>query len=169
MKFSELKVGDWFHDNNAEYVDDCILMKLNDTEVFSLNYGLTSSQTHADYDVVFVNRFYADEDFCENAGTPFQPKANSYRFVEKFDEIPMCGLYKGKGQTYYKKISDTESIVFWSPKSATMGKIFTKDETEIHTHKGHYYICESGRFDFPEMDGGYPIPTDGGSFTTFSF
>lgn len=174
MKFSELKVGDWFHDSktadsNAEFVDDCILMKISDTDVFSLNYGLGLPQTHEDYEVAFVSRFYADEDFWEGAGTPFQPKVNNYKFVEKFDEIPMYSLYKGKGQTYYKKINDTDSIVFWSPNSTTMGKIFSKDKADIHTHKGHYYICNSGKFDFPETDGNFPIPTDGGFCTTFSF
>ena len=39
MEFKDLMVGDWFIDMTNWFVDSCVLMKINDTEVVPLNCG----------------------------------------------------------------------------------------------------------------------------------
>lgn len=167
MKFKDLMIGDWFVDMTHWYVNRCVLMKINDTEVLPLNWSNVEAETvDPEMEVQFCSQFTTTLDECA-FGAKREPWAFAdfnepdFRLEKNFNAIPMYAIFKGQGQTYYKRIDASHTLVVWSPKQETMGKIFERPDWE--THRGTYYICHKGLFQYPEDR--LVFPYDGG----FSF
>lgn len=156
MKFKDFAIGDWFCNADGwEYAKEAVFIKISDTVAYCINWSSSPSEyeeIHEEAEFEFVPQFIHDIDFTDSLNyNPygFDDFENpSFTFISHFNDLPMGCIYKGKGQTYYKRISNNETLVVWSPNTDTMGKIFIRDDWE--THDGHYYICNSGWFTYPE-------------------
>ena len=169
MEFKDLMVGDWFIDMTNWFVDSCVLMKINDTEVVPLNCGnITIETVDPEMIVKFCPKFtttlkecISDEECEPWAFEDFNEP--DFRLEKDFNAIPMYAIFKGQGQTYYKRIDESHTIVVWSPKQETMGKIFERPDWK--THRGTYYICHKGLFQYPEDM--LVFPYNGSPFVSF--
>lgn len=171
MKFKDLMIGDWFIDKSGWFVPEAVLMKTSDTEVMTLNwYNVEVEPFDADADVEFCSRFMTTLEECSKDTTrkPFafdDFDKPDFRLEKHFDSIPMDAIFKGRGQTYYKRIDESHTLVVWSPKQETMGKIFERPDWE--THVGTYYVCYVGLFQFPEDSLRFPYNEKSPSGFTF--
>lgn len=158
MRFGDLSIGDWFHDGGeTEFVADCLFIKTGEEKAYCINWHTVEPKSfNSDFEVNFVTKFIVT---CEEATKPMSTDRHNpfgfegfdkpdFTFEAKFANLPKGCIYKGLGQTYYRKITDSKSVVIWSPKQETLGKIFEK--TDWKTHIGHYYPCQFGCFEFPE-------------------
>lgn len=157
MTFSELAIGEWFTDATEWFVPECVLVKISDTEVIPMNWShVEREEFPQDSEVHYCPQFItclkdATDNDIDYERTPFDFEHYSgtvYRPENRFNSIPLGAIYRGKGQTYYKRISDKQTLVVWSPKQETIGKIFVREDYD--THIGTYYICLNGWFKYPE-------------------
>lgn len=162
MKFKDLMIGDWFFDKTEWFCDNCVLMKISDTNVIPLNWSDVVAETaDPDMEVEFCSKFTVSLEECSMdverdpwAFEEYSDREPDFRLEKHFDAIPMYAIFKGQGQTYYKRIDESHTLVIWSPKQETMGKIFERPDWA--THIGTYYICHSAIFKFPEDNLDYP-------------
>lgn len=166
MTFAELMVGDWFTDASGGFVPECIFIKTGINECIPINYpnGVPCDPEIFDDDhiVNFCPRFMVTIDELTKTveHKPFnfdEYEGEDYKAERIFNNIPLYGIYKGAGQTYYKRISANKVLVIWTPKQETMGKIYDIDNYEIR--KGTHFICYNGLFNFPEKKLIYPYDT----------
>lgn len=157
MKFNELAIGEWFTDATEWFVPSCVLMKVSDTEVIPINWNCVEKEEFPqDGEVRYCSQFICSlrdgtVSSIDYERTPFEFEhynGTNFSPEHRFNSIPIGAIYRGKGQTYYKRITDKETLVIWSPKQETMGKIFVRDDYE--THIGTYYVCFNGWFKYPE-------------------
>lgn len=160
MKFKDLMIGDWFFDKTEWFCDNCVLMKISETEVIPLNWSEVEAEiADPDMEVEFCSKFTTTLEECsmdvERDPWAFEEyNEPDFRLEKHFNSIPMYAIFKGRGQTYYKRIDESHTLVVWSPKQETMGKIFERPDWE--THRGTYYICHTGLFQFPEDNLRFP-------------
>ena len=151
MKFAELNVGDWFKvaDENSEV----IWIKTGETRSRPINYygddAIDLADGHAsttDFEVVFCPRYIWADETCAGEWK-FGAYPNHLELVKSFDAIPIGAVYKGRGEVYYRKFSETKSFIIWTHNPETIGRIFAYKPNQA----GTYFICHFFNFSFPEM------------------
>lgn len=147
MIFKELAVGDWFTHNSIENV---VFIKVDSENAYCIsNYGDES-----------VGCFIADDEeesgfeFCPRYTWDFAVSGAPYNDCEslpmidtnKFSDINVGSIYKGLGETYYRKVSSTSSVVIWSENTKTIGQEYSRKANS----KGTFHIVQTKKFEYPE-------------------
>lgn len=151
MKFAELKTGDWFKVACAD--DGIIWIKTGEARGRPINYCgnelIDLADGHidkTDCEVIFCPRYVWADETC--AGDwEFGTYPNNLEPVHSIDAIPIGAVYKGFGNVYYRKISETKSFTIWTENPDAMGRICVFKSGQV----GMFSICHFFNFSFPEM------------------
>lgn len=151
MKFAELNVGDWFKVACAD--DGIIWIKTGEARCRPINYYgdelIDLADGHvgtANFEVIFCPRYVWADETC--AGDwEFGTHPDNLEPVENIDTIPIGAVYKGFGNAYYRKISETKSFTIWTENPDAMGRICAFKSGQV----GMFSICHFFNFSFPEM------------------
>lgn len=150
MKFAELNVGDWFQVANDSEV---IWIKTGETRSRPINYygddAIDLADGHAsttDFEVVFCPRYVWADETC-TGDWKFGAYPDNLEPVESFGAIPIGAVYKGFGNAYYRKFSETKSFIIWAQNPEIIGRICVSHPSQV----GVYSICHFFNFSFPEM------------------
>lgn len=151
MKFAELKTGDWFKVACAD--DGIIWIKTGEARCRPINYYgdelIDLADGHvgtANFEVIFCSRYAWADETC--AGDwEFGTYPNNLEPVHSIDAIPIGAVYKGLGNAYYRKISETKSFTIWTENPDAMGRICVFKSGQV----GMFSICHFFNFSFPEM------------------
>lgn len=151
MKFAELKTGDWFKVACAD--DGIIWIKTGEARCRPINYygdeliDLADGRVGtANFEVIFCSRYVWADETC--AGDwEFGTYPDNLEPVHSIDVIPIGAVYKGFGNAYYRKISETKSFTIWTENPDAMGRICVFKSGQV----GMFSICHFFNFSFPEM------------------
>lgn len=151
MKFAELNVGDWF--KVADESSEVIWIKTGETRSRPISYygddAIDLADGHAsttDFEVVFCPRYVWADETC--AGDwKFGAHPDNLEPVGSFGVIPIGAVYKGFGNAYYRKFSETKSFIIWAQNPEIIGRICVSHPSQV----GVYSICHFFNFSFPEM------------------
>lgn len=151
MKFAELNVGDWF--KVADESSEVIWIKTGETRSRPISYygddAIDLADGHAsttNFEVVFCPRYVWADETCAGEWK-FGTYPNSLELVGSIDAIPIGAVYKGFGNAYYRKISETKSFTIWTENPDAMGRICVFKSGQA----GMFSICHFFNFSFPEM------------------
>lgn len=151
MKFAELKTGDWFKVACAD--DGIIWIKTGEARCRPINYYgdelIDLADGHvgtANFEVIFCSRYVWADKTCAG-DREFGTYPDNLEPVENIDAIPIGAVYKGFGNAYYRKISETKSFTIWTENPDAMGRICVFKSGQV----GVYSICHFFNFSFPEM------------------
>lgn len=151
MKFAELRIGDWFQTARAD--DRIIWIKTGEACCRPINYNGNKAidladgyVSNIDFEVVFCPRYVWDDGTCAGY-CDFGAWPDTLEPVKSIDAIPIGAVYKGLGNAYYRKISDTKSFTIWTENPDAMGRICVFKPNLI----GMFSICHFFNFSFPEM------------------
>ena len=151
MKFAELRTGDWFQTAHTDY--GIIWIKTGEARCRPINYNGNKAIDLADgyvsntnFEVIFCPRYvWADETcagYCDFGACP-----DNLEPVKSIDAIPIGAVYKGLGNAYYRKISETKSFTIWTENPDAIGRICVFKPNLV----GMFSICHFFNFSFPEM------------------
>ena len=151
MKFAELRTGDWFQTARAD--DGIIWIKTGEARCRPINYNGNKAidladgcVSNIDFEVVFCPRYVWDDgtcaDYCDFGACP-----DNLEPVKSIDAIPIGAVYKGLGNAYYRKISETKSFTIWTENPDAIGRICVFKPNLV----GMFSICHFFNFSFPEM------------------
>lgn len=151
MKFAELKTGDWFKVACAD--DGIIWIKTGEARCRPINYygdeliDLADGRVGtANFEVIFCSRYVWADETC--AGDwEFGTYPDNLEPIHSIDAIPIGAVYKGSGNAYYRKISETKSFTIWTENPDAMGRICVFKSGQV----GMFSICHFFNFSFPEM------------------
>lgn len=151
MKFAELRIGDWFQTARAD--DGIIWIKTGEARCRPINYNgnkvidlADGRVSNIDFEVVFCPRYVWDDGTCAGY-CDFGAWPDTLEPVKSIDAIPIGAVYKGLGNAYYRKISDTKSFTIWAENPDAIGRICVFKPDLI----GMFSICHFFNFSFPEM------------------
>lgn len=151
MKFAELKTGDWFKVASAD--DGIIWIKTGEARCRPINYygdeliDLADGRVGtANFDVIFCPRYVWADETCAGEWD-FGVYPDILELVKSIDAIPIGAVYKGFGNAYYRKISETKSFTIWTENPDVMGRICVFKSGQV----GIFSICHFFNFSFPEM------------------
>ena len=151
MKFAELRTGDWFQTARAD--DGIIWIKTGEALCRPINYNGNKAIDLADgcvsninFEVGFCPRYVWDDGTCAGY-CDFGAWPDTLEPVKSIDAIPIGAVYKGLGNAYYRKISDTKSFTIWTENPDAIGRICVFKPNQV----GMFSICHFFNFSFPEM------------------
>ena len=151
MKFAELRIGDWFQTARAD--DRIIWIKTGEACCRTINYNGNKAIDLADgyvinidFEVVFCPRYVWNDGTCAGY-CDFGAWPDTLEPVKSIDAIPIGAVYKGLGNAYYRKISDTKSFTIWAENPDAIGRICVFKPDLV----GMFSICHFFNFSFPEM------------------
>lgn len=151
MKFAELRIGDWFQTARAD--DRIIWIKTGEACCRPINYNGNKAidladgyVSNIDFEVVFCPRYVWDDGTCAGY-CDFGAWPDTLEPVKSIDAIPIGAVYKGLGNAYYRKISDTKSFTIWAENPDAIGRICVFKPDLV----GMFSICHFFNFSFPEM------------------
>ena len=151
MKFAELRIGDWFQTARAD--DRMIWIKTGEACCRPINYNGNKAidladgyVSNIDFEVVFCPRYVWDDGTCAGC-CDFGAWPDTLEPVKSIDAIPIGAVYKGLGNAYYRKISDTKSFTIWTENPDAIGRICVFKPNLV----GMFSICHFFNFSFPEM------------------
>ena len=102
--------------------------------------------SNIDFEVVFCPRYVWDDGTCAGY-CDFGAWPDTLEPVKSIDAIPIGAVYKGLGNAYYRKISDTKSFTIWTENPDAIGRICVFKPDLV----GMFSICHFFNFSFPEM------------------
>lgn len=151
MKFAELRTGDWFQTARAD--DGIIWIKTGEARCRPINYNgnkvidlADGRVSNIDFEVVFCPRYVWADETCAGC-CDFNTCPDNLEPVKSIDAIPIGAVYKGLGNAYYRKISETKSFTIWTENPDAIGRICVFKPNQV----GMFSICHFFNFSFPEM------------------